>query len=1056
MRYNNYHKHDHVSNIFSPDTNTKQEEYILKALEYGHTSYFTTNHGSFGDIFEARTLCNKYGIKCIAGIEGYIVPDASEKDKRNYHIVVIPKTDETRKKMNYVSSMANINGFYYKPRFFMKDLLALDKNDVYITTACVAGLLRDEDSIEKIFKPLFKHFGNNVMLEVQTHLDPVQIEINKKAIYFSDEYGLSLIAANDSHYIDESGKQERLELLKGKHINYGSEDDFILDYPTAETMIERFKKQNVLSDNQINDAINNTLIFDNCEEIKLDYSIKMPTIYPNLTPNQRVKLLKQEINKRFKVIREQENISDNDFKRYRDGIRYEMKIIEDTNDEVHTADYFLFNEKNVDLAVNKYGGVLTRGGRGSCGSFYINRILGMTQLDRFKINLPLFPDRFASTARLLENRSLPDIDFNVKSQEPFVKASRELLGEHGCYPMYAPGTMQISEAFRNVCRSKGMDFDEFNDVAKNLEAYENDEKWKPIIEEANKYVGTIVSGSVHPCAHILSDKNLLYEYGVTRLGENLCVLITSSEADEYKVLKNDYLIVKVWKLIDETFKEIGKPIITANELLRSIKDDKRIWDLFKNGITCTLNQVDSDNGSQQAKRYKVSSFEDGAHLTAAIRPSFDSWREQFLNREDYTTGSEQLDKVLNDTHGYILFQESLMQYFDWLGVTPAESIGLIKKISKKKIKPEDFANLEERIRKQWIINTGSEDGFDTTWKMIQSCMSYGFCSAHAAATSLDMCYGAYLKVNYPLEYYSVCFNNYSDDQVRTNKLKKELDYFNIKLSDIKFRHSTSKYSYNRENNTIYKGMSSIKYIGDNVGDDLYALKDNKYDDFIDLLIDIKNTSVNSKQLEILIKLNFFSEFGEINTLLKQVDYFDKVYGKKQFKIDKLEELGLPKNIVKLHCKKQTEKIWKDFDSVSLLKDIIKNVEYKETSLMDIFNYQQELYGYVSYVQPTANKRLYYVSNINSTKYLTTITLYEIYSGKTRTVKMWTSAYNRNPFNKGAILYIISLEKKNKKEPTGEINPQTGKKIYKEVPDKFEFWLSKFAIKNDIEEDEDDI
>ena len=1055
MRYNNYHKHDHVSNIFSPDTNTKQEEYILKALEYGHTSYYTTNHGSFGDIFEARTLCNKYGIKCIAGIEGYIVPDASEKDKRNYHIIVIPKTDEARKKMNYVSSMANINGFYYKPRFFMKDLLALDKNDVYITTACVAGLLRDEDSIEKIFKPLFKHFGHNVMLEVQTHLDPIQIEINKKAIYFSDEYGLSLIAANDSHYINEEGKQERLELLKGKHINYGSEDDFILDYPTAETMIERFKKQNVLSDKQIDDAINNTLIFDNCEEIKLDYSIKMPTIYPNLTPNQRVKLLKKEINKRFKVIREEEHISDNDFKRYRDGIRYEMKIIEDTNDEVHTADYFLFNEKNVDLAVNKYGGVLTRGGRGSCGSFYINRILGMTQLDRFKINLPLFPDRFASTARLLENRSLPDIDFNVKSQEPFVKASRELLGEHGCYPMYAPGTMQISEAFRNVCRSKGMDFDEFNDVAKNLEAYENDEKWKPIIEEANKYVGTIVSGSVHPCAHILSDKNLLYEYGVTRLGENLCVLITSSEADEYKVLKNDYLIVKVWKLIDETFKEIGKPIITANELLKSIKDDKRIWDLFKNGITCTLNQVDSDNGSQQAKRYKVSSFEDGAHLTAAIRPSFDSWREQFLNREDYTTGSEQLDEVLSDTHGYILFQESLMQYFDWLGVTPAESIGLIKKISKKKIKPEDFANLEERIRKQWIINTGSEDGFDTTWQMIQSCMSYGFCSAHAAATSLDMCYGAYLKVNYPLEYYSVCFNNYSDDQVRTNKLKKELDYFNIKLSDIKFRHSTSKYSYNRENNTIYKGMSSIKYIGDNVGDDLYALKDNKYDDFIDLLIDIKNTSVNSKQLEILIKLNFFSEFGEINTLLKQVDYFDKVYGKKQFKIDKLEELGLPKDIVKLHCKKQTEKIWKDFDSVSLLKDIIKNVEYKETSLMDIFNYQQELYGYVSYVQPTANKRLYYVSDINSTKYLTTITLYEIYSGKTRTVKMWTSAYNRNPFNKGAILYIISLEKKNKKEPTGEINPVTGKKIYKEVPDKFEFWLSKFVIKNDIEEDEDD-
>lgn len=397
-----------------------------------------------------------------------------------------------------------------------------------------------------------------------------------------------------------------------------------------------------------------------------------------------------------------------------------------------------------------------------------------------------------------------------------------------------------------------------------------------------------------------------------------------------------------------------------------------------------------------------------------------------------------------------------MQYFNWLGVTPAESIGLIKKISKKKIKPQDFANLEERLKKQWIINTGAEDMFDETWGMIQSCMAYGFCSAHAAAVSLDMCYGAYLKVNYPLEYYSVCFNNYADDQVRTNKLKKELEYFGIKLSDIKFRHSTSKYSYNKKENTIYKGMSSIKYIGDNVGDDLYLLKDNQYETFIDLLIDIKNTSVNSKQLEILIKLNFFSEFGKINTLLAQVEYFDKIYGKKQFKIDKLDELNIPKNIVQKHCKKQTEKIWKDFDSVELLKDIISNVEYQKTSIIDILNYQQELYGYVSYVQPDANKRLYYVSVINSTKYLTTASLYEIYSGKTRTVKMWTSQYNRNPFELGSILYIISLEKKNKKEPTGEVDPKTGKKIYKEVPDKFEFWLGKFTVKNNVEEVVQDI
>lgn len=1052
MRYNNYHKHDHVSNIFTPDTNTKQEEYILKALEYGHTTYSTVNHGSFGDIFEARTLCNKYGLRCIAGIEGYIVPDASQKDKRNYHIIVIPKTDEARKKMNYVSSMANIKGFYYKPRFFLSDLLKLDPNDVYITTACVAGLLRDKDSINEIFMPLYKHFKENVMLEVQTHDDPLQIEINKKAIYLSDQYGLSLIAANDSHYIDESGKEERLELLRGKHINYGSEDDFILDYPTAETMIERFKKQGVLTDRQISDALNNTLLFDECEEIQLDYSIKMPTIYPNLTPEQRVGLLKKEVNKRFKEIRKEEHIEGEEFKKYKDGIRYEMKIIEDTNDEIHTADYFLFNEKNVDLAVNKYGGVLTRGGRGSCGSFYINRILGMTQLDRFKINLPLFPDRFASTARLLENRSLPDIDFNVKSQEPFIKASRELLGEHGCYPMYAPGTMQISEAFRNVCRSKNMSFDEFNHVAKNLEEYQDDPKWKPIIEEANRYVGTIISGSVHPCAHILSNTNLLYEYGVTRLGENVCVLITSSEADEYKVLKNDYLIVTVWKLIDETFKEIGIPIIKANELLDKIKDDQRIWDLFKNGITCTLNQVDSDNGCRQAKQYGISSFEDGAHIAAAIRPSFDSWREQFLDRKPYTTGSDQLDNVLKDTHGYILFQESLMQYFDWLGVSPAESIGLIKKISKKKIKQSDFDNLEERIKKQWIINTGSEEMFSETWHLVQSCMSYGFCSAHAAATSLDMCYGAYLKVNYPYEYYSVCFNNYVGDKERTNKLTNELEYFGIKLSDIKFRHSNSKYSYDKETHTIFKGMSSIKFVGDNVGEELYELRDNQYDSFIDLLQDISNTSVNSKQLDILIKLDFFSEFGDINYLLKQVECYDKFYGRKQFTISKLQKEGEDIELIKKYCQKQTEKTLKEFDYIGFLKVMTSSMAYSPVSITERMDYQKEYIGYISYINPNISKRYYYVKDLSVTKSIVNIQLYEIYSGKTQKVKMWTTQYKKNPFDEGDILYLKSVEKKHKKEPTGEINTKTGKKIYKDVPDKFEFWLKNFTIKNDAEEE----
>ena len=940
-RYNNYHKHDHVSNIYSPDTNTHAEEYIKKCVEYGHTNYFTTNHGSLGDIFEAKTLCDKYGVRCLAGLEGYIVPNPLEKDKSNYHIIIIPRTDEARKKVNIISSRANMEGYYYKPRIFPEDLLALDKEDVYITTACVAGLLRDEIAIENIFMPLYHHFGTNLLLEVQNHNDAAQKEINRKALVLSKEFGLRLIAANDSHYVDAFGQEERLELLKGKHINYGDEDSYILDFPNYATMFQRFKEQGVLSDAEIYEAIQNTLIFDECEEIGLDKSIKMPTIYPDLSLDERVDLLKKKINEKFSEIKKKEGVTGVELDKYLDGIRYEMKTIEDTNDVIHTADYFLFNEKNVDLAVNKYGGVLTRGGRGSCGSFYINRILGMTQLDRFKINLPIFPDRFASTARLLENMSLPDIDYNVKEQEPFVKASKELLGENGCYPMIAYGTMQIGEAFRNVCRSKDIPFHDFNEVAKNIEQYTENKQWKPLIEEARKYVGTIVSASVHPCAHILSDKDIIEEYGVVRLGDNICVMITSAEADEYKVLKNDYLIVTVWKLIDETFKEIGIPIIDARELLDTIKADKRIWDLFKNGITCTLNQVDSDNGMQQAKRYGISSFEDGAFIAAAIRPSFDSWRESFLSRAEYSTGSKDLDAVLSMTKHYILFQENLMQYFDWLGVTPAESIGLIKKISKKKIKQEDFDNLETRLKENWIKNTGSEDKFAETWAMIQSCIAYGFCSAHAAATSLDMCYGAYLKVNYPYEYYSVCFNNYADDAVRTAKLRKELEYFGITLSSVKFRYSRALYSYNKAQKTIYKGMGAIKYLNNRVAEELYELGKNRYGDFVDLLYDIKEkTTLNTRQLDILIKINFFEEFGDINTLLNICEKFQFLYGKRQIKKDTVVENNLPLDWVKQYSGKETYDKVEEIDCIKYVKN--HGITDVERELADCVKYKREV------------------------------------------------------------------------------------------------------------------
>ena len=1050
MRYNNYHKHTHISSIFTPDSNDHAEAYIRKEAERGGKNYFTTEHGSMGDIFEAKTLCDKYGIRCLPGLEGYIVPDPLIKDKSNYHIIIIPRTDKARKKVNRISSRANIEGYYYRPRIFPTDLLALDRDDVYITTACVAGLLKDDFATQSILYPLIEHFRESVFLEVQNHNAEIQKEVNRKAIEIAEKEGLRLIAANDSHYVEPSGRLERAELLKGKHINYGDEDEFILDFPDYDTMFARFQKQGVLNDWQITQAIANTLIFDECEEIGIDKTIKMPNIYPDLTLDERYDLLDKEVSSRFETIKKEDELTDDEISVRKDGIAHEMQIIKDTNDVVHTADYFLFNSKLVDLATNKYGGVLTRGGRGSCASFYVNRIMGMTQLDRFTVNLPIFPERFASTARLIENRSMPDIDFNVVSDEPFVKAARELLGEESCYPMIAYGTMQEAEAFRNVCRSKGMEFDEFNEVGKNLDRYRDDKKWKPLIDEAQRYVGTIVSASVHPCAFAISDKSLIDEYGVVRLGDFLCVMVTSGEADEYKILKDDFLKVTVWKLISETFKEIGKPIIPARQLLKEIKDDDRIWKLIADGMTCTLNQIDSDNGRDQAQKYGIKSFEEGAFVAAAIRPSFDSWRDGFLNRKPYTTGSKALDEVLHETGGYILFQESLMRYFDWLGVPPAESIGLIKKISKKKIKQEDFDNLENRIKKKWIENTGSEDMFDETWGLIQSCISYGFAAPHAAATSLDMCYGAYLKVNYPLEYYKVCLDNYADDEVRTKKLINELKYFGIKFEAVKFRHSKSNHMYDRDTNTIYKGLSSIKYISASIGDELYTLKDNSYDNFTALLIDItNNTSVNTKQLDILIKSDFFSEFGNVNKLTNINNFFQRLYDKnreafkKQIKKDKVTEAGLTDEIIKAFCYKETEKTYMQVDFYSMLCEIEKTVKYADIGLL------QKISNHILYLGSTTisdkrYKNFACVTNIIE-KQSPIVYLYAIANGNTIEVKIPRQKFNKQKLEIGDVIYIRSLKKKKRQAK----DPETGK--WKSIPNTVVWWVEDYRMANGSDE-----
>lgn len=1009
-RYENYHKHDHESNIMTLDCVVKNTDYIARSLELGCKNYFTTQHGWTGKFLEAYDLCKKNGLKMIYGAELYMVKDRTLKDNSNYHIVIIAKNQDGFYELNEIMSESNRSGFYYKPRIDIELIKRLNPNNFFITSACVGGILRPSDDMKTLFEAVYSHFGNNFYLEVQNHPFDIQINHNRNMLMLKQHYNMQIIHANDSHYIYPEQAKDRVKFLKGKGINYGDEDSFVLDFPDYDTVVERYKKQGLLSDWQIKEAMDNTLIFDECEELHFNKEIKMPTIYPNYTQEEKDKELAKHLSEKWN--KEKVNVDKSRWQEYQNGIAFEYNIVKDTQ----MADYFLFNEKMVELAKEKYGGVLSRTGRGSAVSFYINKLLGFTEIDRFEAPVPLYPTRFMSTARILETRSLPDIDQNWADVSAPIAASKELLGEDGIYYMYALGTMKESSAFRNLCRAYEIPMDEYNEVGKNLDAFRTDKKWKPIIDEAQKYIGTIESVSPSPCSFVLSNKPLSRELGLIRVGNELCACIDGYTSDVWKFLKNDYLTVKVWKIISDFYKMIGQPIPNIRELLQKV--DNRTWKLYEDGMTATLNQADTDISTSMLKRYKPQTDAEMSAFVAAIRPGFASLVNTFLDREPYSTGVTEIDEILQPSYHFMLYQESIMAFLVWCGMKEDHTYDIIKKISKKKFTPEAKEELRQELLLGYKAKLGTEEGFDEVWQVVDDAARYSFNAAHAVSVAYDSIYGAEAKEHHPLEYFTTVLNEYQSDNEKTSRIIAELDYFGIHLENIKFGKSKSEYTFDKNTNTIYKSISSIKYCNEVIANELYELgKNNTYKNFVDVIKDIKTkTSVNSRQLQILTILNFFSDYGSNKKLLQIIEMFEKFYDRKQIKKADVEVLGIDLNEFEGCYDNETQKMYKDLHMDRYVEKMSKKIEDKPLSIKEQIKYEQEYLEYIIYSNPKAPKNMFYVVEAKFYKDKTKpyLNLYNLRTGDTLKTKITSGkSFVERPFQTGNVINVTEFREKNK-------------------------------------------
>lgn len=1088
----NYHKHTADSNVYTPDSTVTYIDYFNRALEVGSKCITTVEHGYCGNNFDTYLQLEKFNkklikegkspLKFIFGGEFYWVKDRFEKDRTNSHIVLLARNENGRKKINGIMSQCNKDGFYGKPRLDLDLIMSLPPNDVMISSACIAfWKYEDIDDIVLKLNEKFPHF----YLEVQAHHTDKQRKINEHILELSEKYNIPLIAGMDSHLIDEKQTLERDDFLRSKKIFYEDEEGWFLDYPNGDEFFRRFQEQGVLTDKQIEQAIKNTLIIRDFEDIVYDKSMKVPTLYPDLTQEERNDKFKQIINNKW--IKNREEVPQEKWNEYIEEIKKEVGEIIGCN----MTDYFLTNEQIIKLGIEKYGGVLTHSGRGSGVSMYTNKLLGFTNVDRISARVTMYPERFLTKERILESHTPPDIDFNVAERDPFKLAQQELLGS--AYDLLAFGTLKYKSAWKMYARAYDIPPNKADMVSKQIDKYEDklkhaerdevtgelleeitihnfvEEKYWDLLEGCKKYLGIKETRKGHSCGTIASNLNVEEEIGVilckseTTGKEVLVACIESGNIDYFGWLKNDFLFVDVVRTTDAIYKRLNIKPHTIKELLEITDGDKDTWDIYKNGITLCVNQLEKEGSKNKAMQYAPQNEVELSALIAGIRPSFASLIKTLINREKFDYNIPVLDNLIQTPempYTFILYQEQLMQILGFAGFPMKDTYDIVKSVSKKKTYCRDcgtvgnssmktcphcnsinIAPLVDRYKEQFMKGLkkeiGNVDNYEETanaiWHIVLDFAGYGFNSSHSYSMALDSLNQAYLKAHYPLAFYEIMLKRYTEkgNKDKVKALKEEMRYFGIKLGEMKFGEDNRDFTLNEETRTITQSLVSIKKISQMVADEIYRIANlKKYNSFIEIIDEIKgNSKIKSDQLASLIDIGYFSDYGCIDYLKRAVELYDKYYKAKIIKKD-----GINDTIIERFAKRITEKQFSDLDNIGIINFFL-SLEEKEASTVEKIIIDYRVYGESDITDESYNPRYCIALDIDTT-YSPKILFYNIYSGRVQTLKISKKAWKKESFE---VYDVVSLNKTKQKDKKF-LNKQTGE--WEKTGEK-EWWIDDY-------------
>ena len=906
---NNDFVHLHTHTEYSIlDGLSKIPELIDRAKKFGQEALAITDHGNMHGHIVFYNACKEAGIKPIIGAELYLAKN-SRFDKQvkmgsdQFHLTLLAKNFTGYQNLMKLISLANFEGFSYKPRID-QELLEKYNEGIILLSGCMSSytsrlLLQDKDAEAiELFKQYQKIFPNRFYLEIQRHPHiPETYELTKKLIAIARQLKLPLVATNDSHYLDKEDAEAQDALLcvqtrrlisDKKRLKMVDKPDFY--FKSSQEMIEAF--------NDIPEAIaNSKKIAEQCD-------LEIPTgklIFPTFElpkgetyASYLEKIVYQGAKKKFTKIT----------KEIKDRLDYEIKII---NDKGYPA-YFLITQDFVNWAKNNE--IAVGPGRGSAAGSLVSYCLNITTLNPLEHGLPF--ERFLNP----ERPTPPDIDIDFADikRDDVLKYVANKYGEDHVASVITFGRMEARVAVRDIGRVLGMPYEEPDRIAKlipnepghrvsikqaintvpELGNYYQQSRFRKLLDLAMKVEGTIRQAGMHACAIIIADKPLSNYTPIqkdSRSGKTLTQLDMYSldcnvNDDAIGLLKFDLLGLRNLSIIQEALaliRKYKKENIKIDEI--SLEDEKT-FKLLASGDTTGVFQLESGGMRRIAKSLKPNKFSDITAMVALYRPGPMDLIPRFIegkhNPDIIEYPHPSLEPFLKETYGIMVYQEQILEIVNFMaGYSLGEADILRRAIGKKKKKLLD--KNKSRFIKQSVANGYKKATAERVWGFIEAFANYGFNKSHAASYAMIAYQTAWLKANYPVEYMTAVMSieSNSHSMNRDEKIAITIDNCrqmgikilgpDINLSDKDFTIEKDKESL--DGLAIRFGLSAIKHVGAAAIENILSVRKQvkKFQSFTHFLQSTSNRKVNKKTIESLVKVGAMDRFANRSSMLENLE-----------------------------------------------------------------------------------------------------------------------------------------------------------------------------------------